>query len=69
MIMMMRCARLPEIDGLSVHFIHVRSKAPNAIPLILSHGWPGSVLECTKVIPLLTGNELGPNCLGHLSCC
>lgn len=43
-----------EIEGLSVHFLHVRSKAPNAIPLILSHGWPGSVLECTKVIPLLT---------------
>ena len=38
-----------------MHFLHVRSKAPNAIPLILSHGWPGSVLECTKVIPLLTG--------------
>jgi pimeloyl-ACP methyl ester carboxylesterase len=43
-----------SIDGLDIHFIHVRSKNPNALPLIISHGWPGSVLEQIKLIPLLT---------------
>src|SRR5262245_57192599 len=32
-----------EIDGLDIHFLHVRSKAPNALPLIITHGWPGSI--------------------------
>jgi hypothetical protein len=43
-----------KIDGEDIHFIHVRSKSPNALPLIISHGWPGSVLEQIKLIPLLT---------------
>ncbi|PHP17318.1 epoxide hydrolase [Sphingobium sp. IP1] len=42
------------IDGLSIHFIHVRSPRPDALPLILTHGWPGSVLEFMKVIGPLT---------------
>ena len=43
-----------EIDGLSVHFLHVRSPHPNAMPLIVTHGWPGSVIEFMKVIGPLT---------------
>jgi pimeloyl-ACP methyl ester carboxylesterase len=39
-----------EIDGLDIHFVHVRSRHPNAMPLIMTHGWPGSVLELLKVI-------------------
>jgi pimeloyl-ACP methyl ester carboxylesterase len=46
-----------EIDGLDVHFIHVRSEQPDALPLILTHGWPGSVIEMLEVIGLLTGGE------------
>ena len=42
------------IDGLDIHFIHVRSKNPNALPLIINHGWPGSVLEQIKLIGPLT---------------
>jgi epoxide hydrolase len=45
---------LTEIDGLDIHFIHVRSKNPNAMPLILTHGWPGSILEFLKLIGPLT---------------
>jgi pimeloyl-ACP methyl ester carboxylesterase len=43
-----------EIDGLGIHFLHVRSKHENALPLLLTHGWPGSVLEFMKVIGPLT---------------
>ncbi|WP_343728480.1 epoxide hydrolase [Duganella sp.] len=39
-----------EIDGLGIHFLHVRSKHENALPLVLTHGWPGSVFEFLKVI-------------------
>jgi pimeloyl-ACP methyl ester carboxylesterase len=42
------------IDGLDIHFIHVRSKNLNALPVIITHGWPGSVIEQMKVIDLLT---------------
>ena len=42
------------IDGLDVHFIHVTSKNPNAMPLILTHGWPGSIVEFLKLIGPLT---------------
>ncbi|BCG03727.1 multidrug MFS transporter (plasmid) [Paraburkholderia sp. PGU19] len=42
------------IDGVDIHFIHVRSKNPNALPLIINHGWPGSVLEQIKLIGPLT---------------
>ncbi len=43
-----------EIDGLDVHFIHQRSKHDDATPLVLVHGWPGSVYEFYKIIPMLT---------------
>jgi pimeloyl-ACP methyl ester carboxylesterase len=42
------------IDGLDIHFIHVRSRHPNALPLIITHGWPGSVFEQIKLIGPLT---------------
>jgi pimeloyl-ACP methyl ester carboxylesterase len=42
------------IDGLDIQFVHVRSKHPNALPLIMTHGWPGSIFELTKVIGPLT---------------
>jgi pimeloyl-ACP methyl ester carboxylesterase len=45
------------IDGLDVHFIHVRSPRPDAVPLLLSHGWPGSIVEFAKVIGPLTDPE------------
>ncbi|MDR6955094.1 pimeloyl-ACP methyl ester carboxylesterase [Ancylobacter sp. 3268] len=43
-----------EIDGLEIHFIHVRSKHPGALPVIITHGWPGSLIEQLKVIGPLT---------------
>jgi pimeloyl-ACP methyl ester carboxylesterase len=43
-----------EIDGLDIHFIHVRSRHENALPLIVTHGWPGSVIEQLKIIDPLT---------------
>jgi pimeloyl-ACP methyl ester carboxylesterase len=43
-----------EIDGLNIHFIHVRSKHENALPLIVTHGWPGSIIEQLKIIEPLT---------------
>jgi pimeloyl-ACP methyl ester carboxylesterase len=43
-----------HIDGLDIHFIHVRSRHPNALPLLITHGWPGSVLELVKAIGPLT---------------
>jgi len=43
-----------RIDGLDIHFIHVRSKHPNAMPLIVTHGWPGSIVELLKIIDPLT---------------
>jgi epoxide hydrolase len=39
-----------ELDGLAIHFIHARSPHPDALPLIITHGWPGSVIEFGKVI-------------------
>src|SRR3954452_6991928 len=45
---------MTEIDGLDIHFIHVRSKHANALPVIITHGWPGSVVEQLKVIGPLT---------------
>src|SRR4051812_45112021 len=45
---------LTEIDKLDIHFIHVRSKHENALPLVVTHGWPGSILEQLKIIDLLT---------------
>jgi pimeloyl-ACP methyl ester carboxylesterase len=43
-----------EIDGLDIHFIHVKSPQPGALPLIVTHGWPGSVIEQLKIIEPLT---------------
>ena len=43
-----------QIDGLDIHFIHVRSKNPNALPIIVTHGWPGSIIEQMKIIGPLT---------------
>jgi pimeloyl-ACP methyl ester carboxylesterase len=45
---------LTEIDGLDIHFIHVRSKHEDALPLIVTHGWPGSIIEQLKIIEPLT---------------
>jgi pimeloyl-ACP methyl ester carboxylesterase len=45
---------ITEIDGLDIHFIHVRSKHDNALPLIVNHGWPGSIIEQLKIIDPLT---------------
>ena len=45
---------ITEIDGLDIHFIHVRSEHEDALPLLVSHGWPGSVIEQLKIIDPLT---------------
>ena len=45
---------MTEIDGLDIHFIHVRSKHEDALPLIVNHGWPGSIIEQLKIIGPLT---------------
>jgi pimeloyl-ACP methyl ester carboxylesterase len=45
---------ITEIDGLDIHFIHVRSKHENALPLIVTHGWPGSIIEQLKIVDPLT---------------
>jgi pimeloyl-ACP methyl ester carboxylesterase len=53
-----RLNRLPqfktEIDGVDIHFIHVRSQHENALPMIVTHGWPGSIIEQLKIIEPLT---------------
>ena len=45
---------MTEIDGLDIHFIHVRSEHPDALPLVVNHGWPGSIIEQLKIIGPLT---------------
>jgi pimeloyl-ACP methyl ester carboxylesterase len=45
---------ITEIDGLDIHYIHVRSKHENALPMIVTHGWPGSIIEQLKIIEPLT---------------
>ena len=45
---------MTEIDGLDIHFIHVRSKHENALPIIITHGWPGSIVEQLKIVEPLT---------------
>ena len=45
---------ITEIDGLDIHFVHVRSKHEDALPLIVLHGWPGSIIEQMKIIGPLT---------------
>jgi pimeloyl-ACP methyl ester carboxylesterase len=46
-----------NIDGLDIQFVHVRSKNPNALPLIITHGWPGSVFELLKIVGPLTNPQ------------
>ena len=51
---------ITEIDGLDIHFIHVRSKEKNALPVIVTHGWPGSIIEQLKIIdPLVDPTAYG----------
>jgi pimeloyl-ACP methyl ester carboxylesterase len=51
---------ITEIDGLDIHFIHVRSKHENALPMIITHGWPGSIIEQMKIIdPLVNPTAHG----------
>jgi pimeloyl-ACP methyl ester carboxylesterase len=50
---------ITNIDGLDIHFIHVRSKHENALPMIVTHGWPGSIIEQLKII------EPRPNPTAH----
>jgi hypothetical protein len=45
---------LTEVDGLDIHFIHARSKHEDALPVIITHGWPGSIVEQLKLIEPLT---------------
>ncbi|MGA8721832.1 MAG: epoxide hydrolase, partial [Solirubrobacteraceae bacterium] len=45
---------ITEIDGLDIHFIHIRSQHEGALPLIVTHGWPGSIIEQLKIIEPLT---------------
>ena len=59
---------LTTIDGVDIHFLHVRSPHPDALPLVITHGWPGSVVEFHKVIEPLTepGGPRG-RCRGRVS--
>jgi pimeloyl-ACP methyl ester carboxylesterase len=50
---------IADIDGHQIHFLHIRGKGPQSIPLIITHGWPGSFLEMMKLIPLLTTGDHG----------
>lgn len=47
---------IAEIDGHKIHFLHIKGKGSKTVPLIISHGWPGSFLEMMKLIPLLTAD-------------
>lgn len=54
-----------EIDGYTVHYLHVKSRAPDAVPVMISHGWPGSFMEMLRVIPLLADFDVVvPSLLG-----
>lgn len=48
---------IADIDGHQVHFIHIKGKGEKSTPLIITHGWPGSIIEMLKLIPLLTNNK------------
>lgn len=54
------------IDGVDIHFIHVRSKHPNAMPLVVTHGWPGSIVELLKIVDPLTNPTAHGGCFGGL---
>jgi Epoxide hydrolase N terminus len=49
--------KMASIDGADIHFLHQRSSNPGALPLILTHGWPGSFIEMERILPLLTHPE------------
>ena len=60
---------ITEIDGLDIHFIHVRSKHENALPMIITHGWPGSIIEQLKIIePLTNPTAHGGSRSGRIRC-
>ncbi|CDT10653.1 Putative epoxide hydrolase (fragment) [Sphingobacterium sp. PM2-P1-29] len=48
---------IANIDGYEIHFMHVKGKGENCIPLLITHGWPGSFIEMIKLIPLLTNDK------------
>jgi Epoxide hydrolase N terminus len=50
---------MTEIDGLDIHFIHVRSPHENALPLIITYGWPGSIIDFPGTGPSRAGLEMG----------
>jgi hypothetical protein len=60
-----------EIDGVDIHFIHVKSSHENALPLIMTHGWPGSVIELLETIGPLTDRPrtVGKRRTRSTSCC
>src|SRR5215210_5381513 len=45
---------IAEIDGYKIHFLHIKGQGSHSIPLLITHGWPGSFLEMMKLVPLLT---------------
>lgn len=51
---------LADVDGFRIHYLHFRSRHPHAVPLVLTHGWPGSFLEMLKVAPRLTDDGSHP---------
>ena len=56
---------MTEIDGLDIHFIHVKSDHEDALPLIVSHGWPGSIIEQLKIIDRLTDPTVAAAAVHH----
>jgi pimeloyl-ACP methyl ester carboxylesterase len=52
---------IAEIDGFRIHYLHFRSSHPNAVPLVVTHGWPGSFLEFLKVAPMLANSASDPS--------
>ncbi|WP_027066651.1 epoxide hydrolase family protein [Maribacter sp. Hel_I_7] len=51
---------IADVDGNQIHFLHIKSNKKNAIPIVITHGWPGSFLEMLKIIPYLTESEESP---------
>ncbi|MDB5911309.1 MAG: multidrug transporter, partial [Massilia sp.] len=47
---------IADIDGYQIHFLHIKGRGKRSVPLIITHGWPGSFLEMMKLIPLLTND-------------
>ena len=60
---------ITKIDGLDIHFIHIRSKHEDALPLIITHGWPGSIIELMKIVdPLTNPTALWREGIGRFRC-